>query len=280
VTLKLEQVLKRVKDLPPLPTSAMRVMDLIKKPETTVKELEFVIGQDPALTAGILRQANSAFYGYARRISTLQDAIVILGFKVIENLAMTAAVAPMLKTPIIGYEIEQDGLWQHSILTGIAAKSICKRVRLPFGDAAFTAGLLHDMGKLIISIYLQQIGGYMVERVSISKLSYVELEEKIIGFNHATVGGYMAKSWNLPDDLAESISCHHTPMLSQANIPLTCAVHVANGVANMLGVGGGVDSFLNPILQESVDRLGLKTSDFDLVIKEMGDYLKDPAIFS
>ena len=272
--------MKRVQDLPPLPASALRVLELIKQPETSVKDLEYVIGQDPALTAGILRQANSAFYGYARRISSLQDAIVILGFKIIENLAMTAAVAPMLKTPIIGYEIEQDGLWQHSILTGIAAKSICKRLQLPFGDAAFTAGLLHDMGKLVISLYLQQIGDYMVERVNVAMISYVELEEKVIGFNHATVGGFMAKSWNLPTELAESITCHHTPLLAQENTKMTCVVHVANGVANMLGVGGGVDSFLNPIQQEALERLNIKEADFELVIKELGDYLRDPAIFS
>ena len=279
MSVKLEHVLKRIQDLPPLPTSAMRVLELLKKPETSAKELEFVIGQDPALTAGILRQANSAFYGYARRISSLQDAIVILGFKVLQSLAMTAAVAPLLKTPIVGYEIEQDGLWQHSILTGIAAKSICKRLKLPHGDAAFTAGLLHDIGKIIISIYVQQLGDYMLERVNIAQLSYVELEEKIIGFSHATVGGFAAKGWNLPNDLVECISFHHSPKDAKENVTLASVVHVANALANTLGVGGGVDSFLNPLQPEALERLNISDSTMELVIADLGEYLQDPAIF-
>lgn len=280
MSVKLEQIIKRVHDLPPLPTSALRVLDLLKRPDTNARDLELVIGQDPALTAGILRQANSAFYGYARRISSLQDAIVILGFKIIQSLAMTAAVAPLLKTPILGYEIEQDGLWKHSILTGIAAKSICKKLKLPDGDTAFTAGLLHDIGKIVISIYIQQVGSYLVDRVSIAQLSYADLEERVIGFSHATVGGFMAKEWNLPDDLVEGISYHHSPLNAQNSIQLACVVHIANALASMLGVGGGVDSFLNPVQQEVLDRLGIKDSDLDNIISELGDYLQDPAIFS
>lgn len=278
--IKLEQILKRVQDIPPLPSSALRVLDMLKQPETSAKDLEYAIGQDPALTAGILRQANSAFYGYARRISSLQEAIVLLGFQVIQSLAMTAAIAPVLKTPIVGYEVEQDGLWKHSILTGIAAKSMCKRLRIPYADTAFTAGLLHDIGKLIISIYLQQIGDYMLERVNLSQLSYAELEEKVIGFNHATVGGYTATGWNLPDDLVECIAYHHAPEDAPGNIPLVSVVHIADGLANMLGIGGGVDSFLNPIQQSALDRLGITDSDFEHIIAELGEYIQDPAIFS
>ena len=204
MAIKLQHILKRVQDLPPLPTSAMRVIALTKNPATSVKELEFVIGQDPALTAGILRQANSAYYGYARRISSLQEAIVRLGFHVIQGLAMSSAVAPLLKTELAGYGIEQEGLWKHSLLTAMAAKRLCQRRKLPYGDVAFTAGLLHDIGKLIISIYVQEVGDYLIKKVTEAQLSYVELEEKVIGFDHARVGGfwpdlgiYLIISWQL-----------------------------------------------------------------------------------
>lgn len=280
MTVKLELILKRVQNLPPLPTSALRVIALLRNPETSAKDLELVIGQDPSLTAGILKQANSAYYGYARRISSLQEAIVLLGFQVVQSLAMSVALAPLLKTPLVGYEVEQDGLWKHSILTGIAAKSICKRLKLPGGEAAFTAGLLHDIGKLVISMYVQEVGSYLIERVTVAKLSYVELEEKVIGYSHATVGGFMARSWNLPDDLVGSIANHHSPSQAQNNIQLATVVHIANGLANILGVGGGVDSFLNPIQQEALDRLKIKDSDLDLILSELGEALSDPAIFN
>lgn len=277
---KLEHVLRRIQALPPLPTSAMRVIALTKNPATSAKELENVIAQDPALAAGMLRQANSAYYGYARRISSLQEAIVVLGFQATQGLAMASAVAPILKTQLVGYEIEQDGLWKHSMLTAMAARSLCRKLKLPFGDVAFTAGLLHDIGKLVISIYVQEVGAYLIEKVSADKLSYVELEEKVIGYNHATVGGFLAKGWNLPEDLVESISCHHAPSRAKNHLELASVIHVANGLASTLGIGGGVDSFLNPIQQDALDRLTLKESDLEQLMADLGDFLLDPTIFS
>jgi len=279
LTIKLEHVLKRVQALPPLPTSALRVIALTKNPATTVKELEIVIGQDPSLTAGILRQANSAYYGFARRISSLQEAIVMLGFQVTQGLAMAAAVAPLLKTNLLGYEIEQEGLWKHSMLTAMTAKRLCQHRKLSYGDVAFTAGLLHDIGKLVITIYVQEVGDFLVEKVKEVKLSYVELEEKVIGYNHATVGGFLARTWFLPEDLVSAISYHHSPSLAPSYPELACVIHVANGLASLLGIGGGVDSFLNPIQQEALDKLSLKEPELERLMEDVGEFLVDPMLF-
>ena len=279
MTIKLEHVLKRVQALPPLPTSALRVIALTKNPATTVKELEIVIGQDPSLTAGILRQANSAYYGFARRISSLQEAIVMLGFQVTQGLAMAAAVAPLLKTNLLGYEIEQEGLWKHSMLTAMTAKRLCQHRKLSYGDVAFTAGLLHDIGKLVITIYVQEVGDFLVEKVKEVKLSYVELEEKVIGYNHATVGGFLARTWFLPEDLVSAISYHHSPSLAPSYPELACVIHVANGLASLLGIGGGVDSFLNPIQQEALDKLSLKEPELERLMEDVGEFLVDPMLF-
>lgn len=278
--IKLEHILKRVQALPPLPTSALRVIALTKNPETSVKDLETVISRDLALTADMLRQANSSYYGYARRISSLQEAIVLLGFQVTQGLAMASAVAPLLRTDLIGYGIEQEGLWKHSMLTGMAAKRLCQYRKLPYGDIAFTAGLLHDIGKLIISIYIQEVGPYLMEKVNEANFSYVELEAKVIGFDHATVGGFLAKTWFLPQDLISAISYHHAPSDAESYQELASVIHVANGLASLLGVGGGVDSFLNPIQQDSLDRLDLKENDLERLMADLGEFLVDPTLFS
>ncbi|WP_407306304.1 HDOD domain-containing protein [Desulfosporosinus sp. SB140] len=277
--IKLEHILKRVHALPSLPTAAVKVVALTKNPTTTVKELETVIGQDPALAAGMLRQANSAYYGYARRISSLQDAIVMLGFQVTQGLAMASAVAPMLKTTLVGYDIDQDGLWKHSMLTAMAAKRLCQYLKLSFGEIAFTTGLLHDIGKLVISVYIQEVNTYLLKKVQEAKFSYVELEEKVIGYNHATVGGFLAKNWNLPDDLVEGISFHHSPLNAPNYTELASIIHVANGLSSLLNTGGGVDSFFNPIQKEILDRLALKENDLERLLADIGEFLVDPAIF-
>ncbi|MDP4160368.1 MAG: HDOD domain-containing protein [Bacillota bacterium] len=278
--IKLEHVLKRIQALPPLPTSAMRVIALTKNPATSAQELETVIAQDPALAASMLRQANSSYYGYARRISSVQEAIVVLGFQATQGLAMASAVAPFLKTGLSGYDMEQEGLWKHSMLTAMTARRLCQNLKLPFGDVAFTAGLLHDIGKLIIAVYVQEVGPYLLKKVSEAKVSYVEIEEKVIGYNHATVGGMLAKRWNLPEDLVTAISYHHDPSGAENYTKLTNVIHVANGLANSLGMGGGVDSFLNPLLQESLEDLTLKELDLELLISSLGDLLIDPSLFN
>lgn len=276
---KLEHILKRVQALPALPTSAMRVIALTKNPETSIKDLQAVITQDPALAAGILRQANSAYYGYARRISSLQDGIMILGFQAIQGLAMASAVAPILKVNLAGYEIDQEGLWQHSMLSAMTAKKLCKILKLPHGDTAFTAGLLHDIGKIIITVYLQEIGSYILKKINDSSLSYTELEEKVIGFDHATVGGFIAKHWNLPPELVSAISYHHTLPAQDPHPDVTAVVHIANSLAHTMGVGGGIDSFLNPLEEKALARFQLTEADLELLMAEMGELLSDPTLF-
>ncbi|MDQ7093064.1 HDOD domain-containing protein [Desulfosporosinus sp. PR] len=277
--IKLEHILNRVHALPSLPTAAVKVVALTKNPATTVKELETVIGQDPALAAGVLRQANSAYYGYARRISSLQEAIVMLGFQVTQGLAMASAVAPMLKTTLAGYDIDQDGLWKHSMLTAMAAKRLCHYLNFPLGETAFTIGLLHDIGKLVIAIYVQEVNTYLLKKVQEAKFSYVELEEKVIGYNHATVGGFLAQNWNLPQDLVEGISFHHSPLSAPNYSELASIVHVANGLASQLNTGGGVDSFFNPIQEKVLDLLALKENDLERLMSDIGEFLVDPSIF-
>ncbi|MBC2725116.1 HDOD domain-containing protein [Desulfosporosinus sp.] len=280
MSIKLHHVLKRVHALPPLPDSAIQVIDLTKNPATSVKELETVISKDPALTAGILRQANSAYYGYARRISSLQEAIVLLGFQVTQELAMSAAISPILRAQLLGYRIDQEELWKHSVLTAMAAKRVCQHCKLPYGDVAFTAGLLHDIGKLVISIYVQEVGDFLLKKAKDTSRSFVELEEKVIGFDHARVGGFLARAWNLPDELVAAISFHHSLSNAQNYEVLSSVVHVANGLSSLLGIVGGVDSLYNPIRQKALDLLRLEESDLELLKEDLKKILLDPTIFS
>jgi len=277
VAIKLEHILNQVQALPPLPAFTMQVIALTKNPATSLKALEAVISQDMALAVSVLRQANSAYYGYARRISSLQEAIVRLGFQAIQGLAISAAVAPLLKTKLVGYEINQEGLWKHSLFTAMAAKRLCQLCKLPYGDVAFTAGLLHDMGKLVISLYVQKVGDYFLKKVTESGFSYVELENKVIGFDHARVGGFMARAWNLSDDLIAAISFHHSFSDARNYAELAGVIHVANGLASLLGIGGGVDSAFNPLQQEAVDLVTSKELDLEFLKADLSKLLADPA---
>ena len=278
--IKLKHILDRIQTLPALPHSAMQVITLTQNSETDIKDLITVLSHDPSLAANILRQANSSYYGYARRISSLPEAVVILGFQSIQNLAMASALAPLLKSELIGYGMDQEGLWRHSLFVAMAGKTLCKRLRLPFGEVAFTAGLLHDIGKLILTVYVQEVGSYILKKVNQENLSFRELEEKIIGFDHATVGGYITQQWNLPKELVEVITNHHTPERAQHHPQLTAVVHIANALANLLGVSEAVDSFLNPVQEQTLSLLNLTEHDLELIMAEFGDLLSDPTLLS
>ncbi|MDR3271145.1 MAG: HDOD domain-containing protein [Peptococcaceae bacterium] len=280
MAIKLEYIMNRIDTLPALPTSALRVLQMTKNPETTVKELHNAIALDPSLAASILRQANSAYYGYARRISTLTDAIIILGFQTIQGLAMAAAVSPMLKKQVLGYNIDQEGLWQHSMLTAMMAMRLSKRLKKPFADTAFTVGLLHDIGKLVLSVYVQEVGHFMLESIEEQQISYSELEEKVIGFDHAVVGGFICQRWNLPEEIAEPVTFHHKPGESKNFREMTSVVHIANCLAQSLGLGDSADSFLNPLDPDTLELFGLSETDLDSLIAETSELISDPHVFS
>lgn len=273
-------MLERVHQLPPLPSSAIRVVALTKDPLTSAKQLELVINQDPSLATGMLRRANSTYYGYPKKISSVQEAIVILGFQTTQELAMAHAIAPLLKANLVGYNVEQEGLWKHSILTAIAAERICQIKNLPFKDIAFTAGLLHDIGKLIISIYVEDVGDHLLKRANETKLPYVSFEENVIGYSHAVVGGLMARNWDLPDILVDAITYHHMPSQSKYHTVLSSIIHVANGLVSVIGIGGGVDSFRNPIQQEPLDLLKLTDKNIERLMTDLQTSLSDSLLFS
>ena len=204
----------------------------------------------------------------------------MLGFQATQGLAMSAAVAPMLKTPLIGYEVEQEGLWKHSMLTALIAKHLCKKRNLKFGETAFSAGLLHDIGKLVISIYVEVVNSFFLEKVVESQISYVELEEKVIGYSHATVGGFLAQNWNLPLDLIEGISYHHSPQDAPNYPELAGIIHIADNIASTLGAGGGVDSLFNPLQPEILEHFGFSEDDILQIIAEIGEFLVDQSLFT
>ena len=131
-----------------------------------------------------------------------------------------------------------------------------------------------------MTVYVQEVGSFILKKVDQEHLSYRDLEERIIGFDHATVGGYIAQQWNLPDDLVEAITHHHTPERAQHQQQLTAIVHVANALANLLGIGEAVDSFLNPFQEQALSLLHLTEQDLESIMAEFGDLLSDPTLLS
>ena len=273
--LKLNEIVHRVDELPALPHVTYRVLTLTSDPKTSIPELAETITNDQVLTAKVLRLANSAYYGYARRIFSISEALVILGFSTVRNLVLAASVYNVMDQEFPGYVLPKGDLWNHSMSTALLARVLAKKVKFEINDKAFTAGLLHDIGKIILNTYMKERFAEVLETVNSGHLPFSEAEQKILGFDHAMVGAKVAEKWNLPDELVEAIANHHHPAKSKVNPKLTSIVHVADAASMSMGIGLGGDGMLYSFDGFAVKQLELSEETIEEAIAELAESMVD-----
>lgn len=277
--LSLENIVSAVDDLPALPHVVVQVMKLTEDPNSTAQDINNVLSQDQAMTARVLKLANSAFYGFPRRISTVTDAIVLLGFKTIKSIVMAASVSDILAGKMEGYALEPGELWKHSQASALAARHIARKVKYFQLDLAYTAALLHDIGKVILNNAMQDAYREVVNVVMEKNIPFYEAEIEVLGFSHAEIGARVAEKWNLPSDLVEAIAFHHNPEEATDNKKLTAVVHLADALCVMMGIGLGVDGLLYPISSETMEMFDLDEIAVETIIGELTDMFADQQTF-
>lgn len=255
--IRLEELADKVRDIPPLPMVAARVMELTEDPDATVLSIEREILKDQGLSARILRLANSAYYGMSRRVGTVSEAVVILGLKTLKSVVLAASVSPVMLRPLIGYGLEREGLWKNSQLCAVTARLIAKTIRYPNIEQAYIAGLLRDIGKVILDLYMREEYQWIVDTVQKSRQSFHQAEAELLGYHHGQVGQKIAERWMLPAELSEAIALHHNPEAAVLNPRLTAVVHSADALVMTMGVHLGVDGLAYEISPHALDLLGL-----------------------
>lgn len=267
-TLTLEDIVSKSSDLPTLPAAAIAV---IRESESTVGSARTVaehLCRDQALSARVLRLANSAYYGLSKQVTDLQEAVVLLGMRSVRNLAVVAATYPWMQKPLKGYALEPEAMWAHSFGVGVASNLIAKRTRAIDPDLAFTAGLLHNVGKVAMSIWLDQKLVSILNLAQRDHLAFDEVERKLLGYDHGEVGGFMAESWNLPESLVKPIRYHHRPNELSTPSHAVDIVHLADFLTMSMGYGLGGDGLRYNFAVETLARLRLSSADLDLISNE------------
>ena len=261
-----------IDDIPAMPAVAARVMNLLAQPEVRQDQLANVIASDSGLTAKVLQIANSPFYGFSRKITTVKDAVVLLGLTAIKGLVITTATRNIYKNP----GLLENLLWEHSVGTGIAARLLASRLKACDPDEAFVGGLIHDIGKSVInnSNRLEYLKLYQrAYNENLSGKLYVEWERKIFGFSHLSIGEQVAMKWNLSADLGDCLHRHQVDdeqMLSEANNPpLLAVVAQANTLNHFLGIGMREPDEDEPVLKNlAAEYLKLDAGTIQKVIDE------------
>ncbi|MBI4642376.1 MAG: HDOD domain-containing protein [Deltaproteobacteria bacterium] len=195
------QVLRSLKNLPPFPMVAQRALLLLNKPEVSIQELVEVVKFDPAITANILRISNSAYFGLRREIHSLHQALLLLGTQELLKIIIASGATRLFSAPTPGYFTERQGLWRHSVSCALMVDLLGRELSLPDQATGFTAGLMHDIGKVVLSLFVEQKFHEIMEVVEQQGVSFQAAEKIILGVDHAEMGGEMARMWDFPDRL-------------------------------------------------------------------------------
>ncbi|MDB5047299.1 MAG: putative signal transduction protein [Fibrobacteres bacterium] len=239
---ELKALVHKITDLPTLPAMMATITRLMQDPRTSAEELGRAIASDPALVSKVLKLVNSAFYGFPGRISTITQAIVILGFSTIRNVVLTTSVLKAFSRNGSQNGIDVAKFWEHSLLTGAIARSLAVEREANFVEETFIAGLLHDMGRIVLSQKLTAEFEKVILVKEKAGISQLQAEQSVLKLTHGDIGGWLARKWNLPIPYVDVMRFHHTPMESLKQDPNTQAdtttliymVHAADSLSKHL----------------------------------------------
>ena len=270
----LKDIILNAKDLPAMPHVASKVLELAGNPETTAAKLQKVIEDDQAMAARILKIANSALYGCSRKIKTLTEAIVMLGFNTIRSLVVTSAARNMYLKEGKTMGLKERLLWEHSIGCGIACRLLVTPRQPALAEEAFLAGLMHDIGKLVLNQYAGDVFDQIVQEVYNEGRDFVDVEREILGFDHTEVGAMLVTKWKLSRTLEDSIRLHHTPEHVNGTNQILCYLDLANNICKRQGIGFVELPEMELGDLPSAQALGLSSAELDTTCNQLGDTLE------
>lgn len=263
------ELVKGVDGLVTLPDVFIRINQLVEDPNSTTSDISKAVSQDPSFTVRLLRVANSPFYGFSSTIDTVAKAVAVIGTSQIRNLALSMSVARTF-AGLPNNLVSMDNFWRHSLYCALIARILGRQARKCDPEALFTAGLLHDIGELIIFNRLPE----QAKECLLLVLDHSEefpvymAERQIIGFDHAQVGGELARQWHLPPLLEECIAYHHFIGEAQRYPREAALVHLANILALMAEVDTLDTNDVSPIDPHAWEITGLDEDVIELVVRE------------
>ena len=268
---RLDELIEKVRSLPLSDNGAIeQIVEACDSPLTTMPEIAGRVGREPALAAIVMRQANSAYYGFGRKVETLSDACVLLGIGTIRTVALTNAALRFLAVDRDGLSPMRRSLLEHSIATAVAARALARRAGEP-PDKAFLTGLVHELGTIVLTRVAKPefLHTYVIARRD--KRSFAAVQFEVLGFDHTDIGARMAEIWRFPVSICEAILCQHEPTKARVDHALAETLHCADWLAAEMGKG--LVPFDHPDWPDkrAADTFGLSPFSMDELYAEVED---------
>lgn len=256
----LDAAVRRVTEISTLPQVALRVIETAQNPDAGAADLKVVVEGDPALSARVIRMVNSAAFGLRTTVTNLHQAISYLGFNQVRNLAMTASVSEIFKKDEQIHGYSRRALWRHLVSVGICARLVAKRHGLAAFEDAFLAGLLHDIGIILLDQTAHESFVHVIETLD-ARQTLSEIERAVYGFDHCSFGERVAETWRFPESVRGAIRHHHFAGRHKgAGLEIVQCVEIANVVCSIKGITSVGVKLIKPGL-ESFEALGFRKED-------------------
>ncbi|MBI5360118.1 MAG: HDOD domain-containing protein [Planctomycetes bacterium] len=276
---RIKKVVSHIIGLPTLPVMLANINRLMMNPRTSAKEVAQLISSDPTITSKILRVVNSSFYGFPSRITTITHAIVILGFNTIKSIILSSSIFDAFKGGTNEQRFNREEFWKHSIACGTAAKVVAKHAGLSALEEFFIAGLLHDVGKIIIDQHFHNEFMRILDIVDQKDCLMYKAEEEVLGVTHAELGAWLFEKWNLSKNFVESTSKHHNPVLATENPKYTAVIHLADIVVRSIQIGYPGDHKIPVINENAWKHLNFTPDMFPKLLSETDVEVEKALIF-
>jgi HD-like signal output (HDOD) protein len=247
-------VLKNIRNLPTLPDVVVQISRLCDDPNSSTREIAELIEKDPVLTTKVLKLVNSSYFGLSRELFSVHQALVLIGYNNLKSLVLSASMLQVFSKDSQVGAFSRKALWKHSVGVGVGARFLAKRFRAADPEQSFVAGLIHDVGKVIIDWFFHPEFIKIIETVDREHCWIRDAELSVMDVTHEEIGGYLAARWNLPKALHGAISHHHQLENAQEHAATAALVQLADMLIRSLDVGYGGDSKV-PILEKQVSEI-------------------------
>ncbi len=261
-------LIKEIKNLKPIPAVIHPLLEVVDDPSSSMEDIAKIIQYDPAITASVLRTTNSALFGLKHPVESIKDAANLLGTDQIVDMVLLKSGVKALSGKQEGYDLHEGAMWKYSVSSAIIAKQIATQLKIPNRSSIFTAALLKDIGKTILDRFVQDAFERISDLVTNENLSFMEAEKKIIGVNHAELGGMIAKMWKFSPKMVKIIRNHHLSDDNMIQDKETAVVYLADCICMMMGMGVGADGLAYRFHEYAMEELGLKADAIPTIIAE------------